>query len=129
MRKFASAVKQRRYTQVRSGKKIRVYPTSKKTYVKPACVKDRGLPGKIEPGTGIGPLRSGELLKHGYQYRLPADLRHAALKKAVKEYGSLSTFRKLNAVAKLGKRTMPDAAKVFAADRDWVRAHYSLKAF
>lgn len=129
VRKFATAVREKGYTRVRKGKKIVVHPTSKKTYVEPGCIKDRGLSGKIEPGTGIGPLRSGELLKHGYQYRLPSEARHTALKKAVKEYGALSTFRKLNAVAKLGVRTMPQAAKVFATDRDWIRSHYSLKAF
>jgi hypothetical protein len=93
--------------------------------VKAACVKDVGAPGKYE-GPSMGPLRRGELLKYGYQYRQPTELRREALKKAVQEYTPLGVFRKLDAVAKLSKKVKPAASKVFADDRDWLRQEYTL---
>jgi hypothetical protein len=48
-------------------------------------------------------------------------MRHEALVKAIKAYGPLETYRKLDAVAKLSKRVAPDASDIFAMDRDWVR--------
>jgi hypothetical protein len=61
------------------------------------------------------------LAKYGYSFRASESQRHAALKKAVSEYTALGVYRKLDAIAKLTLRTVPNAAKVFAADRDWVR--------
>ena len=87
--------------------------------VKSACVKDKGLPGK---GPDLfGKLKKGELKKYGYVYRQTRDARHAALRRAVKEYGPLDLFRKLDAVAKLTRRTVPEASRVFKSDREWVR--------
>jgi len=48
-------------------------------------------------------------------------MRHEGLVKAIKAYGALETYRKLDAVAKLSKRAAPDASAIFAMDRDWVR--------
>ena len=131
LRKFTSGIKQRGFTVRRkSGKVYKVYPRKNFTMVKSACIKDRGLPGKAAPGKQIGPLREGELKKHGYVYRLPKGERQNALKKAVEEYGALSVYRKLNAVAKLSVRTAPQASKAFTEDRNWVRSTYGpLKAF
>ena len=120
-RKFKSATRREGFTRVRDGKKIAVYPSEKPSYVKPTCIRDKKIPT-------IGPLRKGELIKHGYQYRLPSEKRHAALKSAVAEFGALSTFRKLDAVAKLSVHKASSAAKVFAEDRDWVKSHYQLSA-
>jgi hypothetical protein len=53
---------------------------------------------------------------------------HKALQKAIKKFSPLGVFRKLDAVAKLSKRTVPDASRVFASDRDWVKQHFILKA-
>jgi hypothetical protein len=87
--------------------------------VESRCIKNVGLPGK---GPKLfGPLKKGELAKHGYTFRGTEAERHAALKKAVAEYGSTGVFRKLNAVAKLTKRASPKAANVFVKDREWVR--------
>jgi hypothetical protein len=128
VRRYGSAVKKEGYTVERDGLKYKVYPTSKSMLVKAACVKDVGKPGKGEQK--IGPLRKGELKKFGYVYRLPASERRAALAKAVKAYGALSTYRKLDAVAKLTLRTAPEASKIFKEDRDYVRKTYGpLKAF
>ncbi len=131
VRRFTSGVKASGYTVKRKdGTTYTVYPKKAKTYVKSACVKDLGLKGKAAPGQQIGPLRKGELKKHGYVYRLPSEKRHNALRKAVTEYGALSVYRKLNAVAKLAQRTAPDASAAFKADRNWIRNTYGpLKAF
>jgi hypothetical protein len=127
-RKFRPEVKQEGYTVRRGTKLFTVVPKVGETYVGPTCIRDRGLPGRgPESGEGIGPLRKGLLLRYGYTYRLSDAQRRKALKKAVDAYGALSTYRKLNAVAKLSFRTAPDASKVFAMDRDWVRKHYPLK--
>jgi hypothetical protein len=80
--------------------------------------------------SGIGPLRKGELTKHGYSTFNQTAKRHSALRKAVKEFGALGVYRKLNAVSKLGVRTMPTVAKTFKRNRNWVRKTYGpLKAF
>jgi hypothetical protein len=60
-------------------------------------------------------------------YREKDSVRRDALKKAVKEFGPLGVYHKLNAVAKLSKRTAPDASRVFKRDRDWIRKSYSSK--
>ena len=119
VRKYSSTLRRQGYTRIVNGKKTQVFPTSRPVHIKSRCIKS-------EVVTKIGPLRSGDLIKYGYQYRLSPDRRRDALKDAIKEYGPLSTFRKLDAVAKLGVHKMPAAAKVFKSDRDWVRSHYSL---
>lgn len=86
-------------------------------------IKDVGHPGKGVLGTGkpgIGPLKKGDLESVGYHRTAKASVRHRALNKAIKKYGSLSTYRKLNAVAVYTKRTAPAASKTFKADRNWV---------
>jgi hypothetical protein len=133
VRKISTNISRRGYIKKirKSGKTIRVYPRAKRTFVKSTCIKDLGKKGKGAPV--IGPLRKGELSKHGYSYKLPETSRHASLERAVREYGALSTYRKLNAVAKLSTRVNPTAASAFAADRNWVRSTYGvsgeLKAF
>ena len=135
VRKFAPSILRNGYTVHRaSGKDYRVYPKRSSVFVKPGCVLDRGLPGpgQAGPGSGngsIGPLRKGELKKYGYVFLKPEHERHEALNKAIKEYGALGVYRKLDAIAKLSMRTAPEASKVFTSDRRWLREHYKLKAF
>lgn len=124
-RKFTNEVKRRGFTVRRRGKLYTVYPKADETVVEASCVKDRGLPGHGEPL--IGPLRKGQLIKYGYSYRLSDVSRRSALKKAVKAYGPLTVYRKLNAVSKLSLRTAPDASTIFARDRNWIRDNYELK--
>lgn len=127
-RKFRNTVKREGFTVRRKGKVYTVRPSKNESYVPSACIKNRGLPGKgPREGKGIGPLRKGALLKYGYSYRLANSTRRVALKKAIDQYGTLSVYRKLNAVAKLSERTAPDASLVFAKDRNWVRSNYTLK--
>lgn len=129
-RKFSSTIKREGYNAKRSGKTVRVYPKSGSVLVKASCIKDQGLPGKgPRSGSGIGSLRKGELSKYGYKAQESREKRHTALKKAIEVYGALGVYRKLDAIAKYTVRTAPEAHTVFKADRDWVRGHYSLKAF
>lgn len=80
------------------------------------------------PAEAIGPLRKGELGRFGYGYKLPESVRHSSIRKAIKELGALNLYRKLDAVAKLTVTTSPKASATFAADRDWIRRHWVLKA-
>ena len=127
-RRFRPSVKATGFTVRRKGTVFTVRPRANTIKVGPSCIKDRGLPGKgPKEGEGIGKLRKGELIKYGYQYRLSDSLRQSALKKAIKRFGALSVYRKLDAVAKLSLRTAPDASKIFTRDRDWVRENYEMK--
>ncbi len=127
-RKFRPSVKTSGFTVRRKGTMYTVRPKANTIRVPPSCIKDRGLPGKGPKNSeGIGKLRKGELIKYGYQYRLSDSLRQSALKKAIKRYGPLSVYRKLDAVAKLSIRTAPDAAKIFTRDRNWVMDNFELK--
>lgn len=128
VRRVSRNISRKGYSKTtKSGKTIRVYPKSKSIFVPAACVKDTGKPGKLAPGApAIGPLRPGELKKYGYSYKLSVTDRRAALQKAVKAYGALGTYRKLNAVSKLTSRTSPEASARFTEDRNWIRTTYSL---
>jgi len=131
VRHFRNTVKNQGYKQHRRGKTVIVRPTATNIYVKPGCIKNRGLSGKgVEPGSrSISPLRQGELAKHGYSTKVNTTQRRSSLRSAIKEFGPLGVFRKLNAVAKLSTRTAPKSSALFAKDRNWIRRHYSLKAF
>jgi hypothetical protein len=122
VRKFNTSVIKKGYTVRRKdGREYRIFPEKSSVHVKPICVKDRGLPGKLGPGEGFGPLKKGELKKHGYAYIEPTEIRRAALKKAIEEFGAIGVYHKLDAVYKLSKRTVPAASKVFKSDRNWVK--------
>lgn len=129
-RKYSTAILQKGFTKKsKTGNIVLVKPhKSNLTYVKSACVKDTGLPGKGKES--IGPLRKGELHKYGYTVDEPEDDRHAALRKAVVEYGALGVWRKLNAVMNLTTRTIPEASSIYKKDRDWIDRKFGpLKAF
>lgn len=129
VRRFGSNVMQKGYTvKKHSGKAYHIKPGKQSVYVKPSCVKDRGDPKVKAPAPDkiIGYLRKGELKKHGYVYVNNTEERHEALKKAIKEFGALGVYHKLDIIAKLSKYTVPKAASVFKEDRDWVRSNYEL---
>ncbi len=102
-------------------------------FVPASCITDVGAPGKGLPGgsTGIGPLRKGDLAIFGYEKvkSLSEGRRHLALAAAVRAYGALTVWRKLNAVAIYTSRSSPASSAVFFQDRDWVKEHYGIKAF
>lgn len=108
------------------------YTRKNGTRVSGACIRDVGRPGKgfRGPGKGIGTLRKGELAKFGYSQvaKLSIAERHAALRKAVEAYGSLSVWRKLNAVKVYTRRTASSASHLFKEDMDWIRATFGVKA-
>jgi len=74
----------------------------------------------------IGTLKKGLLIKFGYQNvtQLSLEQRHLALTKAIRVYGALSVFRKLNAVYVYNRKTNPSHSKIFKTDRDWVRLQF-----
>jgi len=94
---------------------------------------DLGNPGKGLPSgaPGIGVLRKGDLKQFGYSsvVTMAVAVRHKALAAAVTAYGSLTIWRKLNALFIYSKRTAPTSSAIFKADRDWIRATYGIKAF
>jgi hypothetical protein len=107
------------------------YTRKNHTRVSGRCIKDVGRRGKGYPGgPGIGPLKSGELAQFGYSdvVHKSATRRHKALSSAVKKYGSLSVWRKLNAVQVYTRRLSPPSSKVFKTDMNWVRAKYGVHA-
>ena len=122
-RKYSTAVRQRGFSVKRKNDtRYHVVPKASEMYVESRCIKNVGLPGK---GPALfGPLKKGELAKHGYSFRRGESERRAALKKAVDEYGTLGVFRKLNAVEKLTKRASPAASAVFRKDRNWIRSAF-----
>jgi hypothetical protein len=126
-RGYSTAVRQKGYTVRRaSGTTYKVYPKAKAISVKPKCVKDTETHTKHR----IGPLHKGELHKHGYSFKLKEDDRHKALRQAIKEFGALGVYRKLNAVSKISKSLAPQASNVFKSDRNWLSQKYGpVKAF
>jgi len=104
----------------------RAYTTKRGVFVHSSRVRDMGARGKwsAKHGPGIGPLKTGKLMRLGYTATKKATARHGALKKAVKRYGPLSTFRKLNAAATYTKRTSKGRSKTFKADRNWVKKSF-----
>jgi hypothetical protein len=89
--------------------------------------KDLGKPGK---GPKLIVIKEkGALRKHGYSVKKSEAARRRALASAIKEYGALSVFKKLNAQYVFRKRYDPETARIFEADRDWVRDQYKVNGF
>lgn len=102
----------------------------KATPFRKGYVAERGDLGKH----GIGPklipiIEKGSLSKHGYSTKKSEVARRRALKKAIKEYGALSVYRKLKAMETLRKRTQPKAREVFASDAEWTRRNFKEDGF
>ena len=114
---------------------VRITSRGKRTLVPASCIPDVGVPGKglqsDAKGAGIGPLRTGNLASFGYSkvVDLSEGRRHIALAMAVREYGALSVWRKLNAVYIYTRRSSPASSAIFRKDRDWVKEHYGIEAF
>ncbi len=111
------------YVRVTKGKRVPV-PAS--------CIPDVGAKGKgLRSSPGIGPLKQGNLTRFGYERIANLDIaaRRIALRKAVAAYGSLTVWRKLNALSIYTRRSSPATSRAAKADMDWVRATWGLKAF
>jgi len=106
--------------------------TRKQRRSNPDTLRKPGIPGKPgkpeKPNPGIGPLRKGELAIFGYVNVsvLSEAKRHLALGRAVRAYGALSVFRKLNAVYVYTRYTAPVSSAIFKVDRDWVKEYYGV---
>ena len=72
----------------------------------------------------IGKLKPGLMKAVGYDVTAPKSRRHAAVDKAVKKYGKLSTLRKLNAVAVYTRRRSPSKSRAFKSDVRYVQKKY-----
>jgi hypothetical protein len=71
------------------------------------------------------PVRKNNMLKkYGFSAKLSARSRHKSLERAVHEYGALSVFRKLNAIAIFNKNKNPELASKFNADKNWVKKKF-----
>lgn len=117
----------RRRTILRKGYERHV--RGKTIRVPAARITDVGAPGKWaeKHGPGIGELRPGGLSSTGYSVELAKTTRHRSLKKAVKKFGPLSTFRKLQAISTYTKRTAPTKSKTFKTDSRWVNKTFLKK--
>ena len=111
---------------------MRYTKRGKHTLVPAACIRDVGAAGKgLKGGPGIGRLREGELARFGYKgvKTLSVVVRRQALAQAVRAYGSLTVWRKLNALMIYTRRTSPATSAAVKADMDWIRGMYGIKAF
>jgi hypothetical protein len=108
---------------------VRYSKSGKRTLIKGECITKQGKPMRIT-GKAIGPLRKGELSQYGYVEinSLSKKERQTALAKAVKKFGSLSVWKKVNALYVLNKNTNPLLSEKYNIDRNWIRTTYGLKA-
>jgi hypothetical protein len=92
-----------------------------------AKTQSRFRPTRKNPG--IGPLKKGDLTQFGYVkvQTLPTETRHAALRAAVDAYGSLTVWRKLNAIAIYSRFRASEASRIFLKDRNWIRRTFGIK--
>ena len=112
------------YVRIRKGRR---------TFVAASCITNVGAPGKglTSGAPGIGPLRQGNLKRFGYSdvRAMSTGRRHLSLVAAVRKYGALTVWRKLNAIYIYTRRSSPTSSAIFKADRDWIKATYGIKAF
>lgn len=106
---------------------VRYSKSGKRTLVKADCIIKRGNPEPIK-NKAIGPLRHGDLTAFGYSKvkTLSKNERQEALDKAITKYGSLSVWRKLNALYVLNKNTNPELSAIFNNDKAWIKTTYGL---
>lgn len=69
----------------------------------------------------------GSLTKYGYHLYKPLSSRRRAIKKAIKEYGALSVFRKINALYVFNKNYNLIYAKNANVDKKYIRDNFMKK--
>lgn len=81
------------------------------------------------PKKVIPKLKKGELGEYGYKdiSSKTAGQRHRSLNKAVKKYGALSVFRKLNALYVLNKNNNVNLSILFKRDRNYIKRTFMKK--
>ncbi len=114
----------------RGSKNIIVKPKKTRVLVKAACVKNIAKIGGINYASPsnrlVAQLKRGELLRFGYQYRLPEQDRRQALMAAIDAFGPLHVYHKLDAVTKVFAQKKPQAAIIFETDRNWVGDNFAV---
>lgn len=121
--KGSASIRRRGYTRKAYTRKSRI--TVRRSRVPSGLIRDVGAPGKgLKGGPGIGKLQKGLMSTLGYNVNAKGTTRHAAVDKAVKKYGKLSTLRKLNAVAVYTRRTSPVKSRKFKSDVKYVQKKY-----
>lgn len=87
------------------------------TYVKPTCIKNKGLPGKlldeykpftISPKNGLKP--------YGYTTSISSKKRYESLMKSIKELSYTSVIRRLINLRTLTKRSDKEHSKIYDED-------------
>jgi hypothetical protein len=87
------------------------------TYVKPICIKDKGLPGKLldeykpfilSPKNGLKP--------YGYSTSVSSKKRYESLMKAIKELSYTSVIRRLINLRTLTKTSNKEHSKIYDED-------------
>lgn len=125
VRRYGNTVKREGYVVHRNGKSVRVMPQVNAVRVPAACV-DEASPES--PAPAVSSIQKGLLLAHGYNFRLTKRVRRDTLLKAVRVHGAPAVYKQLAAVAKIFKKTKPEAARVFAEDRDWTKTTFRVGA-
>lgn len=99
--------------------KIASYKNKKGTTVKAHCKTDLGKSGK---GRKLFTVKKGDLTKYCYSLKIGKDMRHAAIKKALKSIDKNTMIRKLNVLAILHKNTNPKYAARARHDLKFVQS-------
>ena len=97
--------------------------------VKPTCLKSVGkYKGKYK-GPKIGYLNKGGFTKYGYYdvKSLTLRKRKIRLRKAIKDLGALTVWKRLNVIYIYNKYKNPEVAKIFYDDKTWIKNNFSLK--
>jgi len=109
--------------------KAATYKRNGKTVHRKGYTYERKDLGKSGKGPKVIPVKRGKLSRFGYSTKKSERARHAALNKAVDEYGALSVYRALNAQVILRKRTQKKTREIFEADKDWIAQKYRVDGF
>lgn len=105
---------------------VRYSKSGTRKLVTGACITKRG---SSTSGIKIGPIRSGELSKYGYEgvKTMTRKERRAGLTKAITNLGGLSVWKKLNVLYVYNKNKNPALASIFNTDKRWIKNTYGLK--
>jgi hypothetical protein len=121
VRRYGNTVKRNGYIVHRDGNPVRIMPQVNEIRVPAACVDE---PSPESPAPSPSSVSKGLLLAHGYNFRLLKRVRRDTLVQAVRVHGAPAVYKQLYSVAKIFKTTKPEASKVFAEDRDWVKTTF-----
>jgi hypothetical protein len=126
VRKYSDQVMREGYMVKRGGQMVRIFPGENPIRVASACVDvEEAAPIQLQ---NISTMERGLLLRYGYNFRFTPRIRQQALVQAARAYGTKMVYERLADAAERFKVLKPQASKVFATDRDWVRRTFKLGA-